>query len=112
MSSFFDNSTESGHSLFDPPDQRAEGSDPSDSDETVTVQVELSAEQAEALYDLASHLSLPPSMVAARAIEMTCEDVNTVSQSKLTTDTVVEEYQARLDLLHSLEQGWGLGSGA
>jgi len=93
-----------GDTLFDPPPDSSENGKQADSEETVTLQVEVSPELVEKLRELASHLSLHPSTVAARAIELTCEEVQTINADEPITGSVLQQYQARLDLMHTLEE--------
>jgi hypothetical protein len=47
---------------------------------------------------------LTPSLVASRAIDLVCDEIGTVDDDPLSTDTLIQQYQARLDLLHTLEE--------
>lgn len=93
--------------LYDPPEDGSQ----LPSEDGATLRLSLSPEQAENLRAVAQQLGLTPSLVAKRAIEMACSEVVTLDDNALekapyTDDTlldVIEEYQARLDLLHSVE---------
>ncbi len=96
--------TKNGDTLFDPPSNSSENGEQTNSEDTVTLQIEVSPDLAEELRELASHLALHPSTVAARAIELTCEEVHTLGRDEPNTETMLQKYQARLDLMHTLEE--------
>lgn len=67
------------------------------------LELDLPRELAEQLSDVATHLGLSPSIVASRAIDMVCDEVGLVKDRELSSTTLIEKYQTRLDLLHSLD---------
>lgn len=72
-------------------------------EEEEELQLELSQELAQRLMEVAEHLGLSPSMVAARAIDLVCDEIGVVEQQDLTTGTLIQKYQTRLDLIHTLD---------
>jgi hypothetical protein len=73
-------------------------------DETVRLEFSLPENQAQRLQAVAQQLGLPPSTVAERAIEMVCEEVITTHTDDPPPHLHITQYQARLDLLHAVEQ--------
>jgi len=69
----------------------------------VELELELPPELAEQLSDVATHLGLSPAIIASRAIDMVCDEVGLVKDRELSSTTLIEKYQTRLDLLHSLD---------
>lgn len=92
---------QSGTTLYDPPP----GEQKEVFEETVEEELRLEIPQALAtrLMEVALHLGLTPSLVAARAIELVCDEVGLVQEEDLSSNTLIEKYQTRLDLLHSLD---------
>jgi len=91
----------SQNTLYDPPDGEAEGLP--DKEGEMELELDLPRELAEQLSDVATHLGLSPSIVASRAIDMVCDEVGLVKDRELSSTTLIEKYQTRLDLLHSLD---------
>lgn len=95
-------STSSSEStLYDPPDRGTEAV-PEEEGE-VELELDVPPELAERLNEVATHLGLSPSMVATRAIGMVCDEVGLVQDTDLSSTTLIQKYQTRLDLLHSLD---------
>lgn len=88
--------------LYDPP--QGETTTAPEEEDRVTLRLSLPQERAERLRAVAQQLGLTPSMVAQRAIDLVCEEVVTIQDDTRSTDTLIEEYQARLDLLHTVEE--------
>jgi hypothetical protein len=91
----------SDNTLYDPPERSTESVPEKEGE--VELELELSPELAEQLSDVATHLGLSPSIIAARAIDMVCEEVGLVKDRELSSTTLIQKYQTRLDLLHSLD---------
>ena len=87
--------------LYDPPSDAEEVS-PSD-DDSVRLRLTLSEDEAEQLQAVAQQLGLAPSTVAQRAIEMVCNEVVTIQEDNRAPHLLVDQYQARIDLLHAVE---------
>lgn len=96
-----DTSSHSSGTLYDPPSGSSE-SGPQD-DETVELELSLPKERAERLRAVAQQLGLTPSTVARRAIEMICNEVVTIQGDPRPPTLLVDQYQARIDLLHSID---------
>lgn len=88
--------------LYDPPEGQTTTA--TEDEDRITLRLSLPQERAERLRAVAQQLGLTPSMVAQRAIDLVCEEVVTIQDDTRTTDTLIEEYQARLDLLHTVEE--------
>lgn len=84
-------------------DTAQETMDPESSSDEVTLDLDLPIERARRLTALALHLGLSPSKIALRAIDMVCDEIDPLDDRPLSTDTLIQQYQARLDLLHALE---------
>ena len=72
-------------------------------EETVGLRLSLPEDRAQRLKAVAKQLGLTPSMVAERAIEMICEEVITTQNDQSPPHLHIEQYQARLDLLHAVQ---------
>ena len=94
--------------LYDPPDG-AEEATVSDGD-SVGLRLRLAEDQAERLQAVAQQLGLTPSMVAQRAIKMVCDEVVTIQEDGRSPELLVDQYQARIDLLHAVEDHAAPGS--
>lgn len=70
----------------------------------VTLDLDLPIERARRLTALAIHVGLSPSKIASRAIDMVCDEIDPLDDRPLSTDTLIQQYQARLDLLHAIEE--------
>ena len=64
-----------------------------------TVPVEIPRPVADRLRRMAQRLGLPPSVCAARAIEMVCEDAGVERSQSPSVEAPLKHYQAQLDLL-------------
>jgi len=91
----------SENTLYNPPDGEMEAA-PEEEGE-VELELEVSPELVEKLSDVATHLGLSPSIIASRAIGMVCDEVGLVQDGELSSTTLIQKYQTRLDLLHSLD---------
>ncbi len=92
---------QAGTTLYDPP--AGEQKEVSAGGEEEELQLEISQGLATRLMEVALHLGLTPSLVASRAIELVCDEVGLVQEEDLSSNTLIEKYQTRLDLLHSLD---------
>lgn len=97
-----DDSSEAPDTLYDPP-PGISGDEPTDED-SVSLRVSLPQERADRLRAVAQQIGLSPSMVAKRAIDMVCEEVVTIQEDTRSPSILVDKYQARIDLLHSIEE--------
>lgn len=93
-----------GPSLYDPPPDEGEDLDPNAAGDHEVLHLDIPKALARQLLEVATHLGLTPSTVASRAIELVCDEIGTVDDEPLSTDTLIKQYQARLDLLHVLEE--------
>jgi len=91
----------SENTLYDPPEGEPEPAP--DEEGEVELELEVPPELAERLAEVATHLGLSPAIVASRAIGMVCDEVGLVQGGDLTSTTLIQKYQTRLDLLHSLD---------
>lgn len=87
--------------LYDPPAEHAETSRPEEDDNTLAL--EIPKELASQLLEVAQHLGLHPDIVAARAVGLICDEVGLVEDEDLSSGALIQKYQSRLDLLHSIE---------
>lgn len=92
---------QAGTTLYDPPP--GEQKEVSEGTEEEELRLEIPQELATRLMEVALHLGLTPSLVASRAIELVCDEVGLVQEEDLSSNTLIEKYQTRLDLLHSLD---------
>ena len=90
-------------SLYNPPPDEGENLDVEAADHEV-IHLEIPKDLARQLLEVATHLGLTPSTVASRAIDLVCDEVGTVDDATLSADTLLQQYQAQLDLLHVLEE--------
>ena len=90
-------------SLYNPPADEGEEVASEATEEHEILHLDIPKDLARQLLDVATHLGLSPSMVASRAIDLVCDEIATVDESALSTDTLIQQYQARLDILHTLE---------
>lgn len=88
--------------LYDPPSKSTEEALPND--DHVSLRLSMPKERAERLRAVAQQIGLSPSTVAKRAIEMVCDEVVTIQADTRSPSLLVKQYQARLDLLHSVKQ--------
>jgi len=91
---------ESFSTLYDPPSDSEEV--PAAEDDSVRLRVTLSEAEANQLKAVAQQLGLTPSTVAQRAIEMVCDEVVTIQEDNRSPHLLVDQYQARIDLLHAV----------
>jgi hypothetical protein len=96
--------TEAERSLYDPPADEGERLDLDTEEEHEVLHLDIPRDLARQLLEVATHLGLTPSQVASRAIDLVCDEIGTVDDDPLSTDTLIQQYQARLDLLHILEE--------
>ncbi len=106
-------STDSGReaeiTLYNPSSEEAEELDPSSIDRTM-LDLEIDRELAERLLEVSKHLGLNPTIVASRAIDLVCEEIGTLSEDwrkdeeEFGTVTLIQRYQARVDLLQALKE--------
>jgi hypothetical protein len=87
--------------LYNPP-SGDEDHVPENSSE-VELDLELPRNLAEQLSEVASHLGLSPSIVASRAVQMICNEIGLTQDEDLSSTTLIQKYQTRLDLLHALD---------
>jgi hypothetical protein len=87
--------------LYDPSEERTEEIQEDDDEEQL--HLDIPQDLARQLLEVSLHLGLSPSVVAARAIDMICEEVGLVENEDLSSDTLIQKYQTRLDLLHTLD---------
>jgi hypothetical protein len=73
-------------------------------DNHVSLRLSMPKERAERLRAVAQQIGLSPSTVAKRAIEMVCDEVVTIQDDTRSPSLLVEQYQARIDLLDSVKQ--------
>lgn len=95
-------SDESSGTLYDPPSGNAEPS--TSGEDTVSLRLSLPKDRIERLQAVAQQLGLPPSTIAKRAIEMVCDEVVTIQNDNRPPALLIDQYQARIDLLHSVEE--------
>ncbi len=98
-----DSDHEDESSLYNPPADEGETVDPEATEKHEILHLDIPKGLAQQLLDVATHLGLSPSMVASRAIDLVCDEIDTVDESALSTGTLIQQYQARLDILHTLE---------
>ena len=94
-------SSEPSGTLYDPPDETT--SESSANTDRITLRMTLPSDRADRLRAVAQQLGLSPSLVAKRAIELVCDEVVTVQKDDRSTSVLIDEYQARLDLLHTVD---------
>ncbi len=93
--------------LYDPPDG-TEAASVSD-DDSVGLRLRLSEDDVDRLQAVAQQLGLTPSTIAQRAIQMVCNEVVTIQEDGRSPELLVDQYQARIDLLHAVENGTSTG---
>lgn len=93
--------SEDDATLYDPPEEAGEVLE--DREDEEELHLELPPELAQRLMEVAQHVGISPSMVAARAIDIVCDEIGLVEQQDLTTGTLIQKYQTRLDLIHTLD---------
>jgi hypothetical protein len=94
-------SSDPSGTLYDPPEDALD--EASEGEDTVALRLSLPPDRADRLRAVAQQLGLTPSLVARRAIELVCDEVVTVQDDTRSTHVLIDQYQARLDLLHSVE---------
>lgn len=95
--------SESSGTLYDPPDDASQVDAESSDENHVALRLSLPSDRADRLRAVAQQLGLTPSMVAKRAIELVCDEVVTIQDDARPTSVLIKQYQARLDLLHAVE---------
>mgnify|MGYP006299916629 CR=1 FL=1 len=96
-------SSDQKDTLYDPPDESSALASEASDDDTVALRLPLPKKRAERLRTVAQQLGLPPSVAAKRAIELVCDEVVTIQDGTRSTRLMVDQFQAQLDLLHSVE---------
>lgn len=96
---------DSAVTLYDPPDG-TETASVSEND-SVGLRLCLSEDDVDRLQAVAQQLGLTPSTLAQRAIQMVCNEVVTIQEDSRSPELLVDQYQARIDLLHAVENGSG-----
>jgi hypothetical protein len=94
-------STAQETTLYDPPSEDGEAF--SDDVERRELRLEIPQDLANRLLEVSLHLGLSPSTVASRAIGLVCDEIGLVDREDLSSDTLIQKYQTRLDLLHTLD---------
>lgn len=94
---------QSESTLYNPPTKEAVHV--ASHDEEERLHLELPEDLARRLLDVAQHLGLSPSMVASRAVDLVCDEVGLVEEQELSSGTLIQKYQTRLDLLHTFDLG-------
>lgn len=89
--------------LYDPSPEGAE--EVASGEDEEELHLKIPEHLAKQLLDVALHLGLTPSVVASRAIDMVCDEVGLVEDQELSSGTLIQKYQTRLDLLHTLDFG-------
>ena len=87
--------------LYDPPSQDGEAF--SGDAERRDLRLKIPQDLANRLLEVSLHLGLSPSTVASRAIGLVCDEIGLVDREDFSSDTLIQKYQTRLDLLHTLE---------
>jgi hypothetical protein len=82
----------------------------SDEENQVALRLSLPSDRADRLRAVAQQLGLTPSLVVKRAIELVCDEVVTIQDDTRPANVMLDQYQARLDLLHSVEPSEENGS--
>jgi len=67
------------------------------------LELTLPPKRGDRLRAIAQQLGMTPSMAAQRAIDLVCDEVVTIQDDSRSTETLIQEYQARIDLLHAVE---------
>lgn len=96
-----DRSSSPKPTLYDPP-SGDEDPVPEHGSE-VELDLDLPRNLAEQLSEVASHLGLSPAIVASRAVQMICNEIGLTQDEDLSSTTLIQKYQTRLDLLHALD---------
>jgi hypothetical protein len=94
--------SESSGTLYDPPEDASKADAEQSEENDVALRLSLPPDRAERLRAVAQQLGLTPSLVAKRAIELVCDEVVTIQDDNRPTSVLIQQYQARLDLLHSI----------
>jgi hypothetical protein len=92
-------------SLYDPPDEHQEDLHPEAEKEMDTLDLEIPKPLAHRLLKVSTHLGLSPSIVASRAVNLVCNEIGTIdSDGELSTQTLIQRFQARVDLFKIIEE--------
>lgn len=97
--------TEGATSLYDPPFDDGEAMTAAEGEDHETLRIKIPRDMARRLLRVSMHLGLSPSLVASRAIDLVWDEIGTVSDGSLSTQTLIQRYQARVDILQILESG-------
>lgn len=95
--------------LYNPSSEEAEELEPGSFDQNV-LDIEIDQSLAERLLEVSQHLGLNPTIVASRAIDLVCEEIGTLDEDwrddedEFGTVTLIQRYQARVDLLQALKE--------
>ena len=77
--------------------------DASNEESQVALRLSLPPARADRLRAVAQQLGLTPSLVVERAIELVCDEVVTIQDDTRPMNVMLDQYQARIDLLHSVD---------
>jgi hypothetical protein len=108
-SNSLDSGRKSDITLYNPSSEEAEALDPSSVDRTV-LDIKIDRGLAERLLEVSKHLGLNPTIVASRAIDLVCEEIGTLKEGwrqdeeEFGTVTLIQRYQARVELLQALKE--------
>ncbi len=109
MSDVSDHSDDSPDTLYDVPIESLDDvpaevlEETSQEGDQVALRLSLPPDRADRLRSVAQQLGLTPSLVVERAIELVCDEVVTIQDDARPMDVMLEQYQARIDLLHSID---------
>jgi hypothetical protein len=95
--------SDSEDTLYDPPAGDPASEADATEEDTVALRLPLSKKRTQQLRAVAQQLGLPPSVAAKRAIELVCNEVVTIQDDARSSRMLIDQYQAQLDLLHSVE---------
>lgn len=104
---FDDGSSDDKETLYDATswsNDLASSLDEETTGDTVKLRLSLPEDYLQRLMDVAQQLGLPPTMVAKRAIEMICDEVETTQDEHRPPHVLLKQYQARIDLLHAVKE--------
>lgn len=87
--------------LYDPSEEKTEEIEGSTAEQEMCL--DIPQELASRLLEVSVHLGLNPSVVASRAIDLICDEIGLVEDQDLSSDTLIQKYQTRLDLIHTLD---------
>lgn len=93
--------SDSDSTLYNPPPDDREGFDLDEADQEL--EIEIPRDLADQLLEVAEHLGLNPSIVASRAVGLVCDEIRLLDKTEIDSTALIEKYQTRLDLLHSID---------